>query len=200
MNSFATRVAIFDEQQGAGDDRPFRVPVAGADPDVTICATDATGNWRALTPTDGADDMNAPSEQPTATVQDGRVFITGGRPDTDCPSDEIDDGVCAFQWVLFASPTDDVIDDSDPADRAWSLRAVRYCSTDPDCESTFAEWTDAQISRAARKVAPTSAMIFLGGWLLALGWVLLQDKPVPERVRQWAGRVLGSRWVTGNTD
>ena len=203
LTSFATRVSVFDEQ-GAGDDRPFRVPIAGANPDATICATDADGRWAVLTPSDGSDEMSAPSERPTATVQDGRVFITGGRPSSACPPTEQDDGACAFQWVLFATApntatsggetrdvTSDVTSNADPADRAWSLRAVRYCSTDPDCESTFGEWSAAQIAQATRKVAPPVAMIFLGGWLLALGWNLLPQKPIPNRLRRWMDSLMG---------
>jgi hypothetical protein len=200
LASFATRVAVFDEQ-GAGDDQPFRVPIAGADPDATICATDSSGRWVALTPSDGSDDMSAPSERPTATVQDGRVFITGGRPAEGCPEIEQDDGACAFQWVLFTTTTGTGTNtttngaangETDPADRAWSLRAVRYCSTDPDCESTFDEWSAAQISQAARKVAPPAAMIFLGGWLLALGWNLLPRRPIPNRLRRWMRSAMGA--------
>ena len=196
LTSFATRVAVFDEQ-GAGDNRPFRVPIAGADPGSTICATDAAGRWSVLTPSKGSADMSAPSERPTATVQDGRVFITGGRPSSDCPPSEQDDGACAFQWVLFATAPNtatsgDMISDADPADRVWSLRAVRYCSTDPDCESTFREWSAAQIAQATRKVAPPAAMIFLGGWLLALGWNLLPRKPIPNRLRRWMRSLMGA--------
>ncbi len=204
LASFATRIAVFDEQPSDGEEQPFRVPVAGADPTATICATDAQGDWVTLTPTEGGDDMNMASEQPTASIQDGRVFVTGGRPAPGCPPDEQDDGVCAYQWILFAPPVeaaavgDDAGDDAgangadaDPSERVWSLRAVRYCSTDPDCESTFGEWIDAQIETAARKVIPPVALIFLGGWLLALGWRVLENKPVPDRLRRWWSSAIG---------
>jgi len=195
LASFATRVAVFDEQSASGEEQPFRVPVAGADPTATICATDAQSNWVSLTPTAGGDEMNMASEQPTASIQDGRVFVTGGRPAPGCPAADQDDGVCAFQWILFAPPVEAAADgeaaiSEDPTERAWSLRVVQYCSTDPDCESTFAEWTEAQITTAARKVAPPAALIFLGGWLLALGWSVLENKPVPSRLRVWGNTVM----------
>ncbi len=204
LASFATRVAVFDEQSTAADEQPFRVPVAGADPTATVCVTDAQGNWLSLTPTAGGDDMNMASERPTASIQDGRVFVTGGRPAPGCPPDDQDDGVCAFQWILFAPPVEAVADDEavaslDPTERAWSLRAVQYCSTDPDCESTFAEWTEAQIATAARKVAPPAALIFLGGWLLALGWSVLENKPVPDRLRWWGSAVMAKLDAMGPT-
>ena len=106
LASFATRVAVFDEQDPSEDEQPFRVPVAGADPDARICVTDAQGEWVTLTPTVDADDMNVATERPTATIQDGRVFVTGGRPATDCPPADQDDGACAFQWILFAPPVE----------------------------------------------------------------------------------------------
>ena len=207
LASFATRIAVFDEQPADGEEQPFRVPVAGADPTATVCATDAHGDWVALTPTEGGDDMNMASEQPTASIQDGRVFVTGGRPAPGCAPTDQDDGVCAYQWILFAPPVEatsvggDAGGDgggdpgaeatgADPGERVWSLRAVRYCSTDPDCESTFAAWIDAQIGRAARKVIPPVALIFLGGWLLALGWRVLENKPVPDRLRRWASSAI----------
>ena len=204
LTSFATRVAVFDEQPATGAEQPFRVPVAGADPTATICATDAQGDWVALTPTAGGDDMNMASERPTASIQDGRVFVTGGRPAPGCPPDDQDDGVCAFQWILFAPPVDtgpdgEAATSDDPAGRAWSLRAVQYCSTDPDCESTFAEWTEAQLSRSARKVVPPVALIFLGGWLLALGWSVLENKPVPDRLRRWGSAVMVELEAMGPT-
>ena len=189
LTTFATRIAVFDEQSGvSGDDRPFKVPVDGADPESVVCVTDSNGAWVALAPDTGADALSAPAQRPTATVQDGRVFVTGGRPRPGCPSI---DAPCAYQWVLYASPlaVDATTGVDEPAQRQWSLRAVRYCSTDPDCANTFAEWSSAQIASATRKVAPPAAMIFLGGWLLALGWNLLQGVLVPVRIRRWIDRV-----------
>ncbi|MFK8025723.1 MAG: hypothetical protein AB8G26_17330, partial [Ilumatobacter sp.] len=187
LSAFATRVSIFDDVSADDESTPFRVPVVGADPSSTICVTNGSGQWRALTPMDdeSGDAMVMASESPIASVQAGRVFVTGGRPRGDCPPSEQDDGVCAFQWILFAPPVeiagDETTDEGAVADavaeRTWSLRAVRYCSTDPDCDSTFGEWTDTQISRAARKVGATVALILLGGWLLALGLVVLEFRP-----------------------
>jgi len=172
IGGFATRISVFDEQSGSGvPDEAFRVPVAGADAASTICVTTSAGRWMSLTPVevDDADDAASltrlPEADPVAEIRGDRVFVSGGRPEqTSCREAGNPSDLCDFQWILFAAPTDG--DDVSPT---WSLRAVRYCSVDPDCENTFGEWTDAQIGRALRRIAPTTGLIFLGGWLLALG-------------------------------
>ena len=194
--SFATRVAVFDEQPSAGDEQPFRVPVAGADPDATICVTDAQGNWVALTPAVGGDDMNMASEQPTASIQDGRVFVTGGRPAPGCPTADQDDGVCAFQWILFRhrSKRSRMARHRHRTTRANGPGHSAPCGTARPTQTARARsqgGREAQITQAARKVAPPAALIFLGGWLLALGWSVLERKPVPGWLRRW-GR---QRWT-----
>ena len=171
IGGFATQIAVFDEQPENGEDaEAFRVPVAGADTESTICVTNSAGEWQSLTPVEVADVADGatsltrlPSAEPIAEIRGDRVFVSGGRPETCRASDRRSD-LCDFQWILFASG-----DEGDGGARTWSLRAVRYCSVDPDCENTFAEWTDAQIDQAVRRVAPTIGLIFLGGWLLALG-------------------------------
>ena len=108
--------------------------------------------------------INLPSSAPVAELRGERVFVSGGRPDESCAPRGRPGDLCDFQWLLFAGP-----EEGADGSRAWSLRAVRYCSVDPDCENTFGEWSDAQIGQAMRGVAPTIGLIFLGGWLLALG-------------------------------
>lgn len=171
ITGFASRIAVFDEQPDSGEaGEAFRVPVAGADPASTICVTTRSGVWEPLQPhevddVDGETSMTRlPSADPVAEIRGGRVFITGGRPDDSCVETGRPEAQCDFQWILFTGP-----DDAGSEDRTWSLRAVRYCSVDPDCENTFSDWTNAQIGQAARRVAPTIGLIFLGGWLLALG-------------------------------
>ncbi len=171
VDGFATQVAVFDEQPGNGElSEAFRVPAAGADPTSAICVTDSSGTWRSLTPVlvdDAADSpsmINLPSSTPVAELRGERVFVSGGRPDESCALHDRPGDLCDFQWLLFAGPEEGV-----DSERSWSLRAVRYCSVDPDCENTFGEWTDSQIGRAMRGIAPTIGLIFLGGWLLALG-------------------------------
>jgi hypothetical protein len=174
IGSFGTRIAVSDEQPGNGADaEAFRVPVAGADPTSTICVTNSAGEWMPLVPMQAPDAgggpsmTRLPSADPVAEIRGDSVFVTGGRPGETCGALR-GAAFCEFQWLLFASPQDD------PAvEPTWSLRAVRYCSVDPECEDTFGEWTDAQISRAVRQVAPTTGLIFLGGWLLALGLELV---------------------------
>ncbi|MFK7917831.1 MAG: hypothetical protein AB8G14_07115 [Ilumatobacter sp.] len=190
LSSFATRVSVFDEQSDTDEEVPFRVPISGADPSAVICATDSNGRWVAITPIMDGDgtEMNMATEQPVASVQDGQVIITGGRPTADCPPADQDDGVCAFQWVLFAPPIPEAepgVEAFDGDERVWSLRAVRYCSTDPDCASSFDDWTAAQIGRAARKVVPPLALIAFGGWLTALGWHLMGLRPFSRRIEGW---------------
>jgi len=156
----------------------FRVPIAGADPAAQICVTDSSGSWRELTPIeeDAANSGNSPSAAPVAQLSGERLFISGGRPNGSCreidpneAAEEIGEsegfpaGYCDFQWVLFRTPQ---VGDAAPT---WSLRAVRYCSVDPGCENTFDDWRDAQIDSALGRVAPVTGLIFLGGWLLALG-------------------------------
>lgn len=202
MSSFATRVSVFDEQPASGDEVPFRVPISGADPTAPICVTDENGDWVALTPVADADGdaMNMASQRPVASIQDGQVVITGGRPAPGCPSADQDDGVCAFQWVLFAPPITDRADEAvTNADRVWSLRVVRYCSTDPDCASTFDEWTAAQLADAARKVGPPIAIIVFGGWLTALGLNLLGFRPFARRLERWALTRVGAAGSAGDT-
>lgn len=203
MSSFATRVSVFDEQPRSGDEVPFRVPISGADPTAPICATDANGEWVALTPVADADGnvMNMASQRPVASIQDGQVIITGGRPAPGCPPADQDDGVCAFQWVLFAPPRADGSElVESPADRAWSLRVVRYCSTDPDCASTFDAWTADQLGDAARKVGPPIAIIVFGGWLAALGLNLLGFRPFARRLERWVLTRAAERVSTQTSD
>ncbi len=171
LGGFATQIAVFDEQPETGElGEAFRVPAAGADIASTICVTDSAGTWQPLTPVqvDDVDDtpsmINLPSAEPVAEIRGERVFVSGGRPDQSCSPQDRPPGLCDFQWLLFAGPQE-----GEDGARTWSLRAVRYCSIDPDCENTFGEWTDSQIGQAARRVAPTIGLIFLGGWLLALG-------------------------------
>lgn len=171
IGGFATQIAVFDEQpENGGEREAFRVPVTGADTDSTMCATNSAGRWVPLVPVqvadaDGAPSMtHLPSVDPVAEIRGERVFVSGGRPDASCVSQGRPQDLCDFQWLLFADSGGGA-----DASRTWSLRAVRYCSVDPDCENTFGEWTDAQIGQAARRVAPTIGLIFFGGWLLALG-------------------------------
>ena len=192
IGSFGTRIAIFDEQPETGADaEAFRVPVAGADLESTMCVTDSAGQWMPLTPMRAPDAASGPSmtrlpsADPVAEIRGERVFVTGGRPDETCRANRSAD-FCEFQWILFTTPQDE----SDSA-RTWSLRAVRYCSVDPNCENTFGEWSDAQIGRAGRRVAPTIGLIFLGGWLLALGIELVFAPRLVARVRpKLAGSVV----------
>ena len=185
IGGFATRIAVFDEQpENGADAEAFRVPVAGADTESTICVTNSAGQWVSLDPV-AVDDANGapsmtrlPSADPVAEIRGERVFVTGGRPDSSCALADRPDDLCDFQWLLFSGP-----EEGADATRTWSLRAVRYCSVDPDCENTFGDWTDAQIGRAARRVAPTIGLIFLGGWLLALGIELVFAPRLARLVR-----------------
>ncbi|MGB3735113.1 MAG: hypothetical protein WA964_09180 [Ilumatobacter sp.] len=184
IGGFATRVAVFDEQpENSADAEAFRVPVVDADTESTICVTNSAGDWVPLTPVGvaAADEAPSvtrlPSAEPVAEIRGERVFVSGGRPDSTCTRPRPVD-LCDFQWLLFAGAEEDP-----GATRTWSLRAVRYCSVDPDCENTFGDWTDAQIGQAARRVAPTIGLIFLGGWLLALGIELVFAPRLARLVR-----------------
>jgi hypothetical protein len=197
IGGFATQIAVFDEQpENGAASEAFRVPVAGADTQSTICVTNSAGEWVSLDPVlvadaNGAPSMtHLPSAKPVAEIRGERVFVSGGRPDTSCALQDLPEDLCDFQWLLFAGP-----EDGPAAERTWSLRAVRYCSVDPDCENTFGEWTDAQIGRAARQVAPTVGLIFLGGWLLALGIELVF---APRMVRLVRPKLTGSTVRSGD--
>ena len=184
IGGFATRIAVFDEQPDDGAaSEAFRVPVVGADTESTICVTNKAGEWVSLEPVavaDGASSMTRlPSAEPVAEIRGERVFVSGGRPDASCAPPSRPEDLCDFQWLLFAGS-----EDGSSATRTWSLRAVRYCSVDPDCEDTFGDWTNAQIGRAARRVAPTIGLIFLGGWLLALGIELVFAPRLARLVRR----------------
>ena len=191
IGGFATQIAVFDEQPENGAAlEAFRVPVAGADPGSTLCVTDSAGQWVPITPMD-VDDADIapsmthlPSAAPVAEIRSERVFVSGGRPDESCVAQGRPEELCDFQWLLFAGP-----EEGSDATRTWSLRAVRYCSVDPDCENTFGQWTDAQIGQAARRVAPTIGLIFLGGWLLALGVELVVG---PRLARRFRPKLTGS--------
>ncbi|MGA9276514.1 hypothetical protein, partial [Ilumatobacter sp.] len=73
---------------------------------------------------------------------------------------------------------------------------VQYCTTDPDCEDTFAAWTNSQIGQAARRVAATLGLIFVGGWLFALGIELVVPRRVNSRFRTRFGPPLSGRVAT----
>lgn len=183
IGGFATQVAVYDEQPESGPaSEAFRVPVAGADPAEDLCVTNSVGEWVAVSPMEvdrGAPSMTRlPSVEPVAEIRGERVFVTGGRPGEQCDARGHPEGLCDFQWLLFSGP-----EESADGARTWSLRAVRYCSVDPDCENTFGEWTNAQIGRAARRIAPTTGLIFLGGWLLALGVELVFGPRLARRLR-----------------
>lgn len=196
IGGFATQIAVYDEQPESGAAREaFRVPVAGADPESVLCVTNAAGTWEPLTPVEVDDADISPSmthlasAAPVAEIRGERVFVSGGRPDASCVDEGRLEELCDFQWLLFAGPEEG----ADGA-RTWSLRAVRYCSVDPDCENTFGEWTDAQIGQAVRRVAPTIGLIFLGGWLLALGVELVIGPRVARRLRpELTGSLAGAR-------
>jgi len=185
IDSFATRIEVFDEEPGDGTPvEAFRVPVAGADPSAPLCVTNSSGDWTIPDPSedrsgDGST-TRLPSAEPAVEIIDGRVFVSGGRPDDRCRDGHVDD-LCEFQWILFSPPAEE---DAPMAERTWSLRAVQYCTTDPDCENTFGEWTDSQISQAARRVAATLGMIFLGGWLFALGIELVAPRGLSSKIRR----------------
>lgn len=203
LRSFGTRVAVFDEQSADGDVQAFRVPVTGADPGSDVCVTNSSGTWRLLTPIPEAESTGgkSPTAEPVAQVSGDRVFISGGRPDESCSTPreqqagegqegvatEVDfpDEYCDFQWVLFRTTQ---VGATPPT---WSLRAVRYCSVDPGCENTFDEWSGAQIDGALGRVAPVTGLIFLGGWLLALGVELV----VAPRMARFSRRDLTGSFV-----
>lgn len=191
IDSFATRVAVFDEEPGDGTPaQAFRVPVDGADTSgagttgaVPVCVTNSMGEWTSPAPViDPVGDefrRRLPSAEPAVEITGGRMFVTGGRPDDRCDALHDDDDLCDFQWILFSSPNDDP--DAPMAERTWSLRAVQYCTIDEDCEDTFEAWTDAQIGEAGRKVGASIGMIFLGGWLVALGIELVRPRSISAR-------------------
>ncbi|MGA9278220.1 MAG: hypothetical protein WBV89_14745, partial [Ilumatobacter sp.] len=128
IDSFATRIAVFDEQPEDGSPaQAFRVPVAGADATARLCVTDSMGDWTHPEPEAGSSRGSAatrlPSAAPAVEVIDGRVYVTGGRPDERC-SERHDEDLCAYQWILFSPPSDDP--DSALSERTWTLRAVQY--------------------------------------------------------------------------
>jgi hypothetical protein len=186
IDSFATRVAIFDEQPSDGSRaEAFRVPVTGADTTATICVTDSAGTWLALTPVETRRDESVsrlPSAEPIAEIRDGTIFVSGGRPERSCPP-ERDEHLCSLQWILFTTPNESTTEGDPSADRSWSLRAVQYCTLDDDCEDTFSEWRTDQISQAGRRVGATIGVIFVGGWLLALGIELVNAGRIQSRIR-----------------
>ncbi|WP_040493573.1 hypothetical protein [Ilumatobacter nonamiensis] len=199
IESFATRIAVFDEQSGDGvKSQAFRVPVEGAEATAPVCVTNSAGQWTSpesvIEPLADDSTSRLPSAEPAVVVSGGRVFVTGGRPDQRCleqHGSHVRDDLCAFQWIMFSSPADDR--NSAMSERTWSLRAVQYCTTDPDCEDTFDEWIDSQVGQAARKVGATLGMIFLGGWLVALGIELVRPRSLSARFRpQLRGAVAGS--------
>lgn len=203
---FATRTEVFDEEQTDGSSLAPRIPIDGADPRATICITNSVGEWRVSSPAPADNAKPSPvenDERPAVTLEDaGRVFVQGGRPAGSCTASD-GSAFCDFQWVMYSPPlpptpaTDDTTgdgsDDGDtpaaPPVREWRLQAINYCTVDPDCPDSISDWTEEQIDEARNEVLPALGLVFVGGWLFALGVEVNRRRArrLAERVARWLG-------------
>jgi len=193
LSVFATRTEVFDEEQADGSSPAPKIPIVGADPTATICVTNSIGEWRVSRAgvSNVADDAVVPVEndsRPVVSVEaDGQVFIQGGRPSSDCDGSD-GSSFCDVQWVVF-SPPPVTRPDGTAGEREWQLRAINYCTVDPDCPDSISEWTEGQIDDAASEVLPALGLVFAGGWLFALGIELnrRRSREQSRRAARWLG-------------
>ncbi|MEL6894242.1 MAG: hypothetical protein AAFP84_21805, partial [Actinomycetota bacterium] len=183
IDTFATRIEMFDEASSEPDSPAPKVAIIGADPSATVCSTDSTGRWRFSRPDGGPDSNDAVEVEGPSIVSieaDGEVFIQGGRPSEECTASE-GSRFCDFQWVLFSTPPD--ADGTGSPTREWHVRAINYCTVDPDCPDTIGAWTSEKLAVARREVLPPLGIVFVGGWLTALGVALNRRRLA--RVLSW---------------
>ena len=57
----------------------------------------------------------------------------------------------------------------DNTELGWHLRTVRFCSAEQDCPSNVTAFVNGQLADAAREVALPVLLLFLSGWLTAIG-------------------------------
>lgn len=81
------------------------------------------------------------------TLDDGVVRVTPRVPDTS-----------EFQQLVY-----------NDRELGWHLRTVRFCSKQEDCPTSVGAFLDTQLADAAREVALPVLLLFLSGWLTAIG-------------------------------
>jgi hypothetical protein len=160
IDSFATLLPALD----ATDDFPLNVNL-----NEPICYSQPDGTWASWRPGDPSPLTDAGKEIFSSRHNEGRSSI---RIQPEAPESGY------RQMFVYAAPHKIDSKSTTTAAPQLQVRIVEFCNLKPGCQSDVEVWTANRIRETARKAAVPALLIWIGGWLLGLGFRVL-FRPTP---------------------